>query len=66
MTDKDEQLKHFREALDRKERAAEEAGHAQPAHAGPPPDETGHPQAGHSPREQGGGKDKMTADKWNQ
>jgi hypothetical protein len=66
MTDKDEQLKHFREALDRKERAAEEASHAHAAHPGPPPDETGHAQAGHSPREQGGGKDKMTADKWNQ
>ena len=66
MTDKDEQLKAFRQALDRKERAAEEASHAHAAHSGPPPEETGHAQAGHSPREQGGGKDKMTADKWNQ
>jgi hypothetical protein len=66
MTDKDEQLKHFREALDRKERAAERASHAGGDHPGPPPDETGHAQAAHSPREQGGGKEKMTADKWNQ
>jgi hypothetical protein len=66
MTHKDEQLKKFREALERKERAAEEASHAAAAHGGPPPEETGHAQAGHSPRETGGGKDKMTADKWNQ
>jgi hypothetical protein len=66
MTDKDEQLKHFREALDRKERAAEQASHAGGEHSGPPPEETGHPKAGHSPRETGGGKEKMTADKWNQ
>jgi hypothetical protein len=66
MTDKDEQLKAFRQALDRKERAAEEASHAHTAHDGPPPEESGHAQAGHSPRETGGGKDKMTADKWNQ
>jgi hypothetical protein len=66
MTDKDEQLKAFRQALDRKERAAEEASHANAEHSGPPPEETGHAQAAHSPREQGGGKDKMTADKWNQ
>jgi hypothetical protein len=66
MTDKDEQLKAFRQALDRKERAAEEASHAHAEHSGPPPEETGHAQAAHSPREQGGGKEKMTADKWNQ
>ena len=66
MTDKDEQLRQFREALDRKERAAEQASQANAAHDGPPPEETGHAQAGHSPRETGGGKDKMTADKWNQ
>jgi hypothetical protein len=66
MTDKDEQLEHFREALDRKKRAAEQASHAGGEHSGPPPEETGHPQAGHSPRETGGGKEKMTADKWNQ
>jgi hypothetical protein len=66
MTDKDEQLEHFREALDRKKRAAEQASHAGGEHSGPPPEEIGHPQAGHSPQEQGGGKEKMTADKWNQ
>ena len=66
MTDKDQQLKQFREAVDRKEQAAEEASHAHPSHSGPAPDESGRPQGGHSPREQGGGKEKMTADKWNQ
>jgi hypothetical protein len=66
MTDKDQQLKHFREAVDRKEHEAEEASHTHADRSGPPPDEEGHAQAGHSPREQGGGKDKMTADKWNQ
>ena len=66
MTDKDQQLKHFREAVDRKDEAAEEASHAHAARGGPAPEESGQPQSGHSPREQGGGKDKMTADKWNQ
>jgi hypothetical protein len=66
MTDKEEQLKHFREALERKERAAEQAARAGDDHSGPPPGETGHEQAAHSPRETGGGKEKMTADKWNQ
>jgi len=66
MTDKDQQLKHFREAVDRKEEAAEEASHAEAARSGPPPGEDGQPESGHSPRQQGGGKDKMTADKWNQ
>jgi hypothetical protein len=66
MTDKDQQLKQFRDAVDRKADAAEEASHAHPAHGGPAPEEAGQPQGGHSPREQGGGKDKMTADKWNQ
>jgi hypothetical protein len=66
MTDKEEQLRHFREALDRKERAAEQSAQAHAEQDGPPPAETGHPQAGHSPTETGVGKDKMTADKWNQ
>jgi hypothetical protein len=66
MTEKDQQLKQFRDAVDRKEHAAEEASHTHPAHDGPAPEETGRPKGGHSPREQGGGKDKMTADKWNQ
>jgi hypothetical protein len=66
MTDKKQQLKRFRRAVNRKEQAAEEASHAHADRAGPPPEESGHPQAGHSPREQGSGKDKMSADKWNQ
>jgi hypothetical protein len=66
MTDKDQQLKHLRDAVDRKGHEAEEASHAHAERSGPPPDEEGHPQAGHSPRERGGGKEKMTADKWNQ
>jgi hypothetical protein len=66
MTDKDQQLKHLRDAVDRKAEHAEEASHAHGERSGPPPEERGHPEAGHSPREQGGGKDKMTADKWNQ
>jgi len=66
MTDKDKQLKQFRDAVDRKEEEAEEASHAHADRSGPPPGEEGHPESGHSPREQGGGKDKMTADKWNQ
>jgi hypothetical protein len=66
MTDKDQQLKHFREAVERKAGEAEEASHTHADRSGPPPGEEGHPQAGHSPREQGGGKEKMTADKWNQ
>jgi hypothetical protein len=66
MTDKDEQLKHFREALERKQRAAQQASLEGDGHAGPPPGEQGHAEPGHSPREQGHGKEKMTADKWNQ
>jgi hypothetical protein len=66
MTDKDQQLKQFRAAVDDKEEAAEEASHAHPERSGPPPDESGRPRDSHSPRAQGGGKDKMTADRWNQ
>jgi hypothetical protein len=66
MTDKDQQLKQFRDAVDRKDEQAEEASHAHPDRSGPAPAERGRPEAAHSPREQGGGKDKMTADRWNQ
>jgi hypothetical protein len=66
MTDKEQQLKHFRDAVDRKDEEAEEASHAHPARSGPAPEERGRPERGHSPREQGDGKDKMTADRWNQ
>jgi hypothetical protein len=66
MTDKKQQLKRFRRAVTRKGQAAEEASHGSADRSGPPPEEAGHPQAGHSPREQGSGKDKMSADKWNQ
>jgi hypothetical protein len=66
MTDKDQQIKRFREAVDEKAEAAEAASHAQPNRSGPAPSESGRPSEGHSPREQGDGKDKMTADRWNQ
>jgi hypothetical protein len=63
MTDKEQQLEQLREAVDRKKEAAEKASHDRPE---PAPDETGAPQDAHSPRERGDGKDKMTADRWNQ
>jgi hypothetical protein len=66
MTDKDQQLRQFRDAVDEKAEAAEEASHARPDRSGPAPDEPGGPLDAHSPREQGSGKDKMTADRWNQ
>jgi hypothetical protein len=66
MTDKEQQLRHFREAVDRKEQEAEEASHTHADRSGPPPEESGQPPAGHSPRERGSGRDKTTADKWNQ
>jgi hypothetical protein len=74
MTDKDQQLKHFREALDRKE----EAEHAAtPARSGPPPEQQGEagPQrslteAGRTqdvdPSHKSSRKGHVTADKWNQ
>jgi len=75
MTDKDQQLKHLRDAVDRKAEAAEEASHAQPDHA--PPDDLGHggqasridtahTQDDFSIRDKNTGKGKKTADKWNQ
>ena len=79
MTDKDEQLEHFRDAVDRKAEAAREAARAQPHPAGSPEDESGEgsrfqrsleehgrpPDVG-SPRAKSTGHGKKTADKWNQ
>jgi hypothetical protein len=77
MTDKDEQLKRLRDAVERKEQAAEEASRARPDRSGPAPDEPaqgaqrslddpGRPQDARSAREKSAGKGKKTADKWNQ
>jgi hypothetical protein len=66
MTDKEKQLERLREAVDRKAEAADDASHESPDRSGPAPEEEGRPGEAHSPREQGGGKDKMTADRWNQ
>jgi hypothetical protein len=79
MTDKDQQLEQFREAVDRKAEAAEEASHAHPRTAGQaedepgdgsrfqrPLEETGRPQDAFSVRDKNTGKGKKTADKWNQ
>jgi hypothetical protein len=74
MTDKDQQLKHFREAVDRKEESAH-AGN--PARSGPPPEQHGDPAGQRSlteparpqdvdPREKSSRKGHVTADKWNQ
>jgi hypothetical protein len=75
MTDKDQQLKHFREAVDRKAEEAEEASHAHPDRRAP--EEVGHgsqsarvdqahTQDEFSIRDKNTGKGKKTADKWNQ
>ena len=75
MTDKDQQLQQFREAVDRKAEAAEEASHAQPERrghddAGPESQrsrvDTAHTQDEFSVRDKNTGKGKKTADKWNQ
>jgi hypothetical protein len=75
MTDKDEQLKHFREAVDRKAEAAEEASHDHPepiapqevGHGGQAARiDTAHTQDEFSIRDKNTGKGKKTADKWNQ
>jgi hypothetical protein len=78
MTDKDQQLEQFREAVDRKAEAAEAASQASgPSAAGPDPDaadpgvqrsriEHGRPQDVQSVRDKNTGKGKKTADKWNQ
>jgi hypothetical protein len=64
MTDKDQQLKHFREAIDRK------AGKVPPevAERGVQPslEEPGRPPDVESPRAKSTGHGKKTADKWNQ
>jgi hypothetical protein len=78
MTEKDEQLEQFREAVDRKAEAAEAASRATPARAGGPDPEgadpgvqasrtaAGRPQDTYSARDKNTGKGKKTADKWNQ
>ena len=74
MTDKDQQLKHFREAVDRK---AERAGAGNPAHSGPPPEEPGEegPQRSLTeasrpqdvdPSHKSSRKGHVTAENWNQ
>jgi hypothetical protein len=79
MTDKDQQLEHFREAVERKADQADEASHAHPRTAGQADDEPGgssrfqrskeepgRPQDTFSVRDKSSGKGKKTADKWNQ
>ena len=74
MTDKDQQLKHFRDAVDRK---AERADSGAPAHTGPPPEQQGEAGPQRSLTEPGRPQDvdpshkssrkgHVTADKWNQ
>jgi hypothetical protein len=77
-SEKEQQLDQFREAVDRKAEAAEEASRAHPANAGgPDPEEAdpgvqrsriedGRTQATYSVRDKNTGKGKKTADKWNQ
>jgi hypothetical protein len=76
MTEKDEQLKHFREALDRKAEAdspsrdgsqppAEDTGPADPATQANLVEDSG-PQDVLSPRAKSQQKGKVTADRWNQ
>jgi hypothetical protein len=63
MTDKDQQLEQFREAVDRKAEAAQEGR----PHFGRPADEERDPsQDAPSPRQKSTGHGKVTADKWNQ
>jgi hypothetical protein len=76
MGDKEQQLAHLREAVDRKSQEAEEASR-QPA-VDPTPGrsavegdeaslrEPGRPQDASSVRDKNSGKGKKTADKWNQ
>ena len=74
MTDKDQQLKHFREAVERK---AQQSQVGNPARSGPPPEEHGDAGPQRSlieasrpqdvdPREKSSRKGHVTADKWNQ
>ena len=62
MTDKDQQLEQFREAVERK---AEQAFEGQPRH-GRPADEPDTSKDAPSPRAKSSGHGKVTADKWNQ
>ncbi len=75
MTDKDQQLKHFRDAVDRKAEHDGEAGN--PVRSGPPPDLQGEagPQRSLTepsrpqdvdPSHKSSRKGHVTADKWNQ
>ena len=78
MSERDEQLQHFREAVDRKSAEAEEASKAtahQPPGSGSsvtaegeqaPRIEPGRPQDVRSVRDKNSGHGKKTADKWNQ
>jgi hypothetical protein len=62
MTDKDQQLEQFREAVERK---AEQAPEVRPRHERPA-DEHDPSKDTPSPRAKSSGHGKVTADKWNQ
>ena len=62
MTDKDQQLEHFREAVERK---ADQAFEGQPKHDRPA-DEHDTSKDAPSPRAKSSVHGKVTADKWNQ
>jgi hypothetical protein len=76
MTDKDQQLKHFRDAVDRKAEEAEAGGN--PERSGPPPEElgeggvqrpleeAGRPQDVGDPHHKSSRKGHVTAENWNQ
>lgn len=77
MTQKDQQLEHLHDAVERKKRESEEASRAHPAPGGPPPADDGRGtqsgrfvegrnQDGGSVRDKNSRKGKVTADKWNQ
>jgi hypothetical protein len=74
MTDKEQQLKHFRDAVDRKAEASQVDN---PSRSGPPPEERGEegPQRSLTepgrpqdvdPQHKSSRKGHVTADKWNQ
>ena len=76
MTDKEEQLQHLREAVDRK--AEEAGGGTNPERSGPPPEElgeggvqrslteSGRPQDVGDPHHKSSRKGHVTAENWNQ
>jgi len=77
MSDRDEQLDRFRQAVERKMADADEASRADPSMAGGPPadggqstqaslTEPGRTQDVYSVRDKNSQKGKKTADKWNQ